>query len=735
MVGSPILDLPRLTNRIGSIREEEPTLFVDAGSFVDGASTVRSGTLSLHRPLVLDTLAELGPAVLVPGETELIAGPSVFFQEHRTRGLPYIATNWAADDEALQLPGHRLVEVDTPAGRVRLAFLGMLDPGIASQIPALAAQGVEITEPIAAVQSAVNALHRSDTPPDAVVVLTTAPGAVMEAARRTLRGVDLMMGDQTFATERVAERVVRLLDLPPEQKAAPVTMSLDGLAAVSLAFAWGDSAQSALSVVRNIPLAVTSETPPDPALSAAITRTRAQSYPVLDVPLLPAFSQNVGLEDAQWESIVCEAIRGVASVDAVFLPELPPVRLLPGPMTELQLRQRLPIMDTVTVHVVDGAKYSSFIDRAGSIRELVGCGTGKMPGGRAIDPARVYRVATTTRIDSGHILGSLLGSVAPSRVLDGPAVWPLLIDGEPVSVQAAAVEGLRQVRDAGDGPAAVTDWWVSLPAQKPPLWLVRSRQLSLLMTDFQGTQQDAFSAVPETLATSPSSFTLGSAADVAVEYSDDALSADARLRSAYTTLRTQEDGEETESADDVRVSSSLSVPAWKRAVGSLGLVPYTEVLYDTELTPTEAEDGSTNSRQSDLSLTLGAAFGKWGLLTGARIGGFANRDMAQLDDKPTEYGAKLEWGTSKRFGSALTWQTLGDAQLYASTPDDDASDLRVRALGETRLVLPLARALNINLYAQGFALKGRVPENNQWGASYTLGAALDVVGAVALTGN
>lgn len=733
MMGRPLLDMPRITAAVERMSaQSSQTIFVDAGSFVDGASTVRSGELSLHRPLMLDTLAALEPSVLVPGYNELLAGPAGFVAELTARSLPYVATNWSAENSALALPPHAIVPVETDLGTLQIAFLGMLDPALQQELPMLAAEGVTITDPITTIQAATDALNSQPEPPHAVIVLTTASAAILEEARRRLHGVNIMMGDPSFATVRVAHHDVVFRELPDVQKGAPVTVSLDGLAVADLQFDLGGGDVPVLRQLTNTPLNISADDPPDAELSAVITRTRAREYPALDVPLLPALRSDEALSEDQWESIVCEAIRDAAGVDAVFLPMLPRMPTVPGPMTELQFRQLLPTLDTIVIHTVDGAKYSSFLDKTAGVRDLVACGVSKTPGGRSIDSARIYHVATTSRIDQAHIIGSLLAGVAPGRLLDGPKAEPLLMDGHPVTVQEAAVAGLRHVVTTGGGPGAVVDWWVSAPSRKPPLWLLRFRQLSLQLTDFQGTQNDAFSAVPETLATSPSSFTLGSASDVSLEYSDVLISSDIRLRTAYTTLRTEDASEATESADDLRGSASLAIPAWKAPVGTLGLVPYTEVLYDTEFTPTTNEDGSLNSRQADLSLTMGASTGARGWLTGARLGGFANRDMARLTEKPTEFGGKVEWGTSKSINSALTWQTLGDVQVFASTSDDDSSDLRLRALAETRLVMPLARTLNINLYAQGFALKGRVASNADWGYAYTFGASLDVVGAFVL---
>jgi len=738
MVGLPIHDAARIFARIAALRAEPGALFVDAGSFVDGASAIVSGGLSLHRPLVFETLEGLGPNVLVPGESELVGGPERFFAEaaqHST--LPYIATNWHSTEARFALPGHATVSVDTPAGPVRLAFLGMLDPSLLATVPALAAQGITITDPIPALQAAADALYASDAPPDAILVLTTAPAPLMEEARRRLHGVDLMMGDQTFATIRVGQRTVRLRDLPPAQRAAPLTLSLDGAAVVDLQFAWKPDSGPALEQVTSTPQWVRTEQAPDPATVAAVTQTRARVYPPLDVPLLPAFQATVPMEQDAWEDLICEAVRDAARADTVFLSPLPPLNAPPGPMTLLQVAGALTVLDTLQVHTVSGASYASLLDKASGMGGLVACGAtaaSKKPQGRSIDTARFYRVVSTSHTTAGHPIGALLDSAKPVRPFDPPASVPLRgADGQPAPLRGTALDHLQSIRDSGGGPEAIAGWLAAAPGRTPPMWTLRVRQLSAQLSDFQGTGDDAFSAVPETLATSPSSFTLGSVSDVSIEHSAASVSSDLRLRTAYTRLQTDEADEVAEAADDVRISASLSVPAWAlQPAPALGLVPYTELLFDSELTPTTDEDGSLNSRQADLSLALGLSSKPWGMLTAARLGGFANRDMAQLSEKPTEFGGKLDWATSKALGTAATWTTTGDLQLFGRTPDDDSSDLRFRGLAETRLSLPLASYLSISLYAQGFVLKGRTDETDGWGAAHTFGATLDVVGAFTL---
>ena len=80
----------------------------------------------------------------------------------------------------------------------------------------------------------------------------------------------------------------------------------------------------------------------------------------------------------------------------------------------------------------------------------------------------------------------------------------------------------------------------------------------------------------------------------------------------------------------------------------------------------------------------------------------------------------------------MKWTTNANIAVYADTADDDPSDLRLRAIGDTRLLLPLATWLDLGAFGQVFAIRGRTPANDLLGVSTTWGVTLDMAGAFAL---
>lgn len=774
VVARPIQEAARTFARIERRLSDRPgSLYVDAGAFVDGASSVRDGDLSLHRSLGFDMLERLGPTALAPGRTELVKGAGHFLAELDGKDLPYIATNWTHEDPALELEAFALRDVETAAGTVRLAFVAIIDPDLLVSIPALAADGVVITDPVDGVQPTVDRLFAMDPPPDAVIALTTAGPGVMADVRRRLSGVDILLGDPSFATVRVGERDIAMDHLPPDVKAGPITLSLDGLATADLRF---EGPEDELDRIVNTPWHVLGEPPVDARVVARITATRAAAFPPLDQPLVapPSEDPTGPMAPSTWTALVCEAVRAETGADSVLLHDLPPPPRAPGQLSELLVTDQLALLDVLEVHRVPGDRLNGVLDKAfGTVDVACGAapGGGRKVWGRGIEPDRVYRLVTTDRTRRSTPLGGILESSRVSRPLDGPPTQTLLGDeGAPLTLRTAVLEQLRAVRDA-QGPERVVPALVAdAPSERPPQWVGRIRQASIQAERFRGIEPDdegltAFSTVPETLANSPSSFTLGSAGDLAVEYSDRRVAGDLRFRSSFTRIQAEArediDGDgvldvvetETETADDWLMSTTWTAAGLVLPrTGKVQATPYTELRYDSEYTPIDnplynADDPGDPAnagldpllpRQADLSLALGLSARPLGPMRALRVGGFANRALNQLEDKPTEYGGRLEVEALQALGPALRWSLMGDLQVFADTEQDDETDLRFRAFGETRLALPLARYLDVALFAQGFALQRRFDPDPAAGlpvgATWNMGAALQSTGAFLLGG-
>lgn len=726
VVGKPTQEASRTHARALSLLEEHPdTIVLNAGNSLDGASSVVDGALSLHRPTGLRGLSEARPDAYLPGQNELAAGPRAFFDEARPYDLPLMVTNWSTTDPALTLPASVMVT----RGAARVAVLGVLDPALMERLPSLAADGVTLTDPIAALNAEISRLQALPEPPDAVILLTTADATQQDMLRRKVRGADLLIGDTSFATLRVASETWVMRPTTRAEKGAPVTLPLDGLLMVSLVV---DPDAHRVLEVKAEPLLVRGDAPVHPETTAAITAVRAELYPSLDAPLLPAppGGPAVAWSAATFGQLVCEAVRAQTGADLVVLAPRPSPRVPPGPLTALAVADALASLERLEAHPVPADRYADLLNALPAV-ELLTCGSVPgaafpLAGGRPLDPSRTYRLVTTDLTRQSTPLGALLQAGPPPRPLDPRGPQPLGL-----TLHAAVLDTLTEAVETRGADAAVQHFLIERPKAIEPLWLLRARGLSLEMTRFDGVNDPTpFAAVPETLAVSPSSFTLSTAGDLSLEYGSAAWAWDLRGRSAYSVVRTADATQEA--SDDWRLSTSL-VSRRLTLPGAPGAwAPYGELLYDSEWTPTEDGEGAFNPRQADLSMAFGLGAAPSATLRRLRLGGFANRDLNQLSTKPTELGLRLDLEASRRLGDVARLSALGDVMWFAHTQNDDPSDLRLRAWGELRLSLPLARWLEISVYSQGFVVYGRHPENAVWGVASTTGATLTASGSATL---
>jgi hypothetical protein len=441
------------------------------------------------------------------------------------------------------------------------------------------------------------------------------------------------------------------------------------------------------------------------------------------------------MSGAMFSRVVCQAVEDETRADLVLLPALRGPST-PGAQTALLVANQLALPDRLEVHRIPGDQFAKLLD------QLVGmvptaCGAPfatKTPKarGRTLDNERHYRVVTTDRFRQGNPeVGGLLDAAhGTSGIFDPPHISPIrTASGEPATLRGVALVALDRLH-AEHGDALVAELIGRDSSRVLPQWLARIRQLSLRAEGFKGAGDDAYSQVPETLATSPSSFTLGSATDVSMEYSSRDVVWDVRGRSLFTRLRTDELTQET--SDDLKLSTSVTLPGLTTpAVVGIAFRPYSEALYDSEFTAVEATDGSHIPLQRDLSLTLGAAAVPKGVLRTLRIGAFSLADLSR-PDKQLELGGRAEVESRVTFGPRLRWSTLVDGYVFGGTPDDDASDLRFKVRLDSRVLLPLAEWLDVAVYGAGFVFQGRVPETSEVGASWSVGVSLDVRGVFEL---
>lgn len=729
VVGVPADDAARRYRALRSLVGAPDVLYLDAGSFVDGASTILDGQLSLHRPLGLRMLEGLGPTALAPGETELAGGARTLLAEARAHGLPYVATNWVSEDPALALPKVLFKTLPTELGLLRIAFLGAVDPGVAQELPVIAREGITLSEPVAALDAEVRRLQTSSTPPDLLVVLTSARWQVYEAIQAEVRGIDLVIGETSPIEDRMQSAAVVLRPSTSRERLSAQIMPIFGVALTELSLVRAKSGRLMLEQITIEPHRTIESLEPDPEVQARVTQTRLATYPELERPLVhPPGTLANPLSRGVWSRLVCETIRQRTDADVVLLPALPALVDVLGPQTELLALNGLSPFDKLERHTIRGKKLVDILRDAGGVTPVscggqVGVRSPKVRG-RPVDEARTYTLVSTDRARTNG-LGAIIGDGYGTRVLDARAPAPELDEaGQPLSLRNAVLASLRALRDqAGSDTAPVDALLEPSETTKASLSLLRISRLALTLSSFVSADEARLPNVKESRVNASSSLTFGGDADLALVLERQAIIAELRALGRYTRLDV-EDAEPLEQADDLRFSTSLSVPALEYAVGPATLLPYGEVSFDTEFTPTDEVAG----RQAALFFTGGLSLKNAPYITALRVGASAGRDFSLL--LPFAFSLRTELESTITFGYELALKLSAVGDWFAPTTGETDANLRFRYTFEGRVALPLARWLNLAAFAQSYVFQGALVDTV--GASHTLGFALDVSGAFGL---
>jgi len=715
--------------RLGTIRRALAGggVFVDAGDFVEPPGHP-DAVWTDARVAGYEVLASLEPAALAAGAAELAAGLEAFVFDALGHQLPYVTTNWITEESFF--PKHRIVTLEADGVPRRVAFLGVTDPSVLEESDV---KGLKLRDPVRAVNAESDLLRTSENPPDLIVLLSHAQPTQQRRLRSMMRGVDLFLGDPTMATFRVERMDTELADIGAAFKASPITLPLDGIGRARVVYEPGAGAGDRARRILFEPLVVRSDAPSDDDLTRVTTELQARRAADREGALIPAADPLAGVEHERWRKVACEAVAESLDADSVFIEGLTWYRETPGDLTAVQIADRLRGGHVLELHRVDGDRYRRLLVALGEDSQMR-CGALNYASvhGRAIDPQRTYRVITTSVSRRHGRIGALLDRSSSDLVGHKPKFRPIPDGDGFLTLEDAVLRGLR----AQGGPDAVVALADRSAKEKGLQALLRLRRLSLRLVRFQGTRNAAFATVPETSLSSPSSFTLGAEADLALEVGSKHLQIDARFRGALTRFAV--DGlPPQETADDWVVTSTIDIPYLHfPAVGPVALHPFAQLGFDSEFTPALGPDGVPLARQADLGVFLGLAMRVRGpsILREFRIGPVLNRDLARLADKGFEGGVRnvVSAGGSPVPLGALLLLWNSDLQVYGPTETDDETDLALRAEASFRVQIRVFRSLHVGLFAQGLLVQGRVEATSTFAGTGTFGVSLDIATAIRL---
>ena len=715
----PVQDMSRVVRRI----QESNGVYWDSGNFVSGLSTVKENHLSLHRNRDFHLLESLNPIVLGIGSSELVGGISNFQSEIVNRSLPYINSNLKQGEEYVFEPYVIKNIAVSDADNIDVLFMSVVDPSIQNTV--LSGERVEILDPVKAIWTVIENVEKSGEHYDLTVVLTTAGSTVLRDIRERGPSLDLLIGDASLATFKVKERTFIMNHEQTYYNAAPVTFPTDGLQQVQLKIENGQ-----LSEVYHETIEILESDPIFPELTKAVFDVRTPLYISQNTPLITMGTRQWSntISRKEWEQSVCHIVQQQSHGDTILLPQVSTPKHY-GDMTIKQVGDTLKGRDALKIYWLPGSQYSTFLQKSVGLN-MVSCGISPTlgtpkPRGVSVDKHLLYSIVTTeSAVQQYNLEPMLKGSVSreSKQHLDGS------------NLREYVLSALHSYKDSAGELTTISNLLQTPQVMPTHQVLFKINDVSFTTENFSSPQQIALSQVPESMINNPSSSTIGGSVDVSLEYIRPNLNGVLRSQNTYSSLTlTSVDGSSEdasqEASDDMRQMLTVTYTKSNWNTGPLAWKPFGEILYDSEWTPLELEDGSLASRQSDLSFTGGISANPYKGFKTLKIGMMVNRDMAQLREKPSEYAGSMQLNTNSKILNTFIWTNEGTALFYGKTPEDDASDLRWRTYLKTKLTLPVTRTIGVSLHGTGLGVQGRSEENNVVGFGWNTAVSIDLLGS------
>jgi hypothetical protein len=655
-VGPRATVLERLAGADGS---DAPTLLVDLGH--------RDGALGLARPdrarVDYAALEALGYSLVVPYEFELALGlTGLKALQAEFPSVGFLAANLTARDTTL-FDQTRLVRVDP----VTIGVFGLVAPSLETELPRASLDDFTFESPIAAAERAVATLRQAGA--TAIVALSNMDPADNARLAGSVAGIDAIVADlhRRGSPEAVRSAVV-LPNRPWTRPGSPALVARGfadgvGVGRLDLVFhAAGDSAFHLARVEHELQ-SVTDRTPADTAL---VARLRALAQ-VTRIPkgdlMVPAFVDHQDAEPSlagydyttaqgriskpMWEAFLARLLRTRGAAEVAVIRPLPHFPPLIGKLHENEVRSWLWTEDEIVLLDLQGADLRALLAQRSAELVVSGIDPRRMlVGGRRLDDAAFYRVATTDVLFEGAGSRSFARGRRVRRRFRIDAEGRIRSDGAggTLALRDFVLNELKRLRVARrqDHTRAIAQLLapdttyrelVTLTFDHPTLW-----------TSFnQVYRNQGYGAVPESRVTAADAWVVGAGGRFVLSREQRGFATDLGLTVAYTrqsaTLPTGE-SKVSESADDVKLDLTFRPTAGGRARTTV-IRPFARALFDTEFTPTvDFEAGVTNPRQVAVQGGIGLMLPPTWRRRAAELGVVVYHDFAQDN---VQYGLQGRW--------------------------------------------------------------------------------------------
>ena len=665
------------------------------------------------------------------------------------------------------LPGWRLVDFEG----VQVQIIGLVSSDIDERTRMRGFDGRAVTDPVTAVQRAVQQARRKlGRRPDLVIALGLLSAAEREQLTNESNEVDLLLADFSdhgLAYEQVSNRLLSTPDMPNlrarHRQPLPVVNAGRGRLGLAEIVLYGTVEEGfELFGVTSRAFPLYGGLPADRALLKAVQDTRQRAYAPAQVDLLPDLGDEIiadpvlrerferdplvrrlmqiqrddlSADDPSprvpgritadlWRQLVVNVLRERFNGEIALLPRYPFAWELTGPVTLLEACANLNVPDEVAIIYATAAQIRQ-LTQAPVLAELTLSGLDARAvtvAGRSIDDRERYRVVTSDVLLRDPRIAKLLGG-APrpaTRFVERSGEFVVDALGEAEKVRDVTLEVL--VTRGLDGDDAGRQQIVGL---MHPGGVAAASRWSVDLTDlaFETSlydvfgRQDAYTNVRETRVTTHSNIALAAQGDAYIRREGESVDWVNHGHLRFAEAR-YDDGKNQETADELRADTELQLRALSLTGSDGSGVPFGNVAYDSEVTPTEG-----NPRKRRVEGAMGLLWSGTGVLRAARLAILAGQDFAETDPSvETGFLAALH----------LTWRLetveyflKTEARYYLSDVDRDTdSELGTLITGRAGIDVPVVGGVGVGVFVDLFAYRGKVAATSDPAASVISGLAL-----------
>ena len=761
-IGRPVNDGARRVPVVEAFRAAHPdsALVLAGGEDIEDFSFVVTGRPDLQRPNTWRAFERMGLDALVPGRAEAAFGLEALRDASRRHHVPLLMTNVGGETDR---PMARTFDI----GGVKILVVGLVDPELNDGERIRGFEARPFIEPASAVHRAVaEARAALGRRPAAVVVIGNLSANARAQLLAVSNEIDVLLADfddhgviPEQVETRLSTKVQRTFRARHRQPLSIVAAGRLRLGTVALTFAPEPDGGYTLIGARSEALPIAGDARPDPALGRAVQETRQRAYAPAQARLLPDLGDAIvtdpilracfeadplvrRLVEAQaatrtdgagvpgrvtaglWRQLVVNVLRERFDGELALIPQFPFPWALTGPISVLEAAANLNVPDEVVVVHVDAAKIRA-LAASPALRELVWSGfdpAGPKVLGRDVADRENYRVITTNIIRADPRF---------ERLLDGPAIahfaepagfesandpWHPDAAGRRIKVRDAVLGALVSLGAGGEAPivARLHPGGIEPPAR----WIIDLDDLSVEgRNDSIHGPTGAYSDVRETRVTTGAHQSVAARGDLYIRRQGRDIDWVNHAAGAFAKAY-YDDAEDQETADEASVDTELQIRAWP-LFGDDDGVPFTNIAYHTEFTPTEG-----NPRKKRLEGSVGLDWTGLGLWRSARLAFLLGQDFAEPDPSP-EVGFLGAFELRHDLPRAISWYARGEGRYYLPDLDRDTdSELGTIVTARTGLEVPVFGGLKFGVFVDLFGYRGKVDATSDPGASLQSGVTL-----------